>query len=219
MRLETDGIGPIEVADDRYWGAQTQRSLKYFSIGTDVVPIELVHAYGVLKKAAALTNRDLGLLDPELASLISTVADEISKGDLDDHFPLHVWMTGSGTQTNMNVNEVISNRGIELAGGVLGSKTPVHPNDHVNMSQSSNDTYPTAMHMSAAILTSQRLLPDVRYLREKLQAKADAWSHIIKIGRTHLQDATPLTLGQEFSGYVHMLDEDMARLEFALGDV
>jgi len=219
MRLETDGIGPIEVADDRYWGAQTQRSLKYFSIGTDVVPIELIHAYGILKKAAALTNRDLGLLEPELASLISAVADEVAKGDLDDHFPLHVWMTGSGTQTNMNVNEVISNRGIELVGGALGSKTPVHPNDHVNMSQSSNDTYPTAMHMAATILTSQRLLPDVRYLRDKLQAKADTWSRIIKIGRTHLQDATPLTLGQEFSGYVHMLDEDMARLEFALGDV
>ncbi len=219
MRLETDGIGSIEVADDRYWGAQTQRSLKYFSIGTDLVPLEVIHAYAVLKKAAARANRDLGLLEPGLSDLICAAADEIARGELNDHFPLHVWMTGSGTQSNMNVNEVISNRAIEMAGGTLGSKDPVHPNDHVNMSQSSNDTYPAAMHMAAALLMVQKLLPNARYLRDKLAAKADEWGRIVKIGRTHLQDATPLTLGQEFSGYVHMLEEDIARIEYALGDV
>lgn len=219
MRKETDGLGEIEVEDDRYWGAQTQRSLKYFSIGTDLVPLELIHAYGVLKKAAARTNRDLGLLDDGLCDLVSAAADEVASGALDDHFPLHVWMTGSGTQSNMNVNEVISNRAIVMAGGKPGSKDPVHPNDHVNMSQSSNDTYPTAMHMAAAIQAATILLPAVAHLRDKLHEKAVSWEDLIKIGRTHLQDATPLTLGQEFSGYVHMLDEDMARIDHALGDV
>jgi len=219
MRKETDSIGEIEVPDDRYWGAQTQRSLKYFSIGTELIPIELIHAYGLLKRAAAETNGELGLLTDDLRDLIVRAAGDVAEGKLDDHFPLHVWMTGSGTQSNMNVNEVIANRAIELAGGVLGSKRPVHPNDHVNMSQSSNDTFPTAMHMAAAVQTVTRLLPAVRALRDGLDAKASAWSGIVKIGRTHLQDAVPLTLGQEFSGYVAMLGENAARIEHVLGDV
>ncbi|AQQ06565.1 fumarate hydratase, class II [Roseibium algicola] len=219
MRTESDSIGEIDVPEDKYWGAQTQRSLKYFSIGSDLMPIELVHAYGVLKKAAALANEELGLLDADLARLIVQAADEVIDGKLDDHFPLHVWMTGSGTQTNMNVNEVISNRAIALAGGVLGSKDPVHPNDHVNLSQSSNDSFPAAMHMAAALQVTHRLLPGVQLLHKSLQDKADAWDDIIKIGRTHMQDATPLTLGQEFSGYAEMLRQDIERISFALKDV
>jgi len=219
MRMESDSIGEISVAEDRYWGAQTQRSLKYFSIGTDLMPLEVVHAFGTLKRATAEVNRDLGLLPQHICDLVVTAAGEVSAGKLDAHFPLHVWMTGSGTQTNMNVNEVISNRAIEMAGGVPGSKTPVHPNDHVNMSQSSNDTFPAAMHMAAALHTAGRLLPGVRTLRDSLQAKTDAWADIIKIGRTHMQDATPLTLGQEFSGYVAMLDAAILRIEQALPEV
>jgi fumarate hydratase class II len=219
MRTETDSLGEVQVPDDRYWGAQTQRAIEYFSIGTDLMPIELIHAYGILKKAAALTNRDLGLLSTDKCDLIVRAAEEVAQGKLDGHFPLHVWMTGSGTQTNMNVNEVIANRAIELAGGALGSKTPIHPNDDANMSQSSNDTFPTAMNMAAAILTAERLIPSVAALRDALAAKADAWSDIVKIGRTHLQDAVPLTLGQEFSAYASMLDDNLARLDFALKDV
>ena len=219
MRTETDSLGEVQVPDDRYWGAQTQRAIEYFSIGTDLMPIELIHAYGILKKAAALTNRDLGLLSTDKCDLIVRAAEEVAQGKLDGHFPLHVWMTGSGTQTNMNVNEVIANRAIELAGGALGSKTPIHPNDDANMSQSSNDSFPTAMNMAAAILTAERLIPSVAALRDALAAKADAWSDIVKIGRTHLQDAVPLTLGQEFSAYASMLDDNLARLDFALKDV
>ena len=219
MRTETDSLGEIRVPEDRYWGAQTQRAIEYFSIGTDVMPIEVIHAYGILKKAAALTNRDLGLLPSDKCDLIVQAAEEVADGKLDAHFPLHVWMTGSGTQSNMNVNEVIANRAIELAGGILGSKTPVHPNDDANMSQSSNDTFPSAMNMAAAVLTSERLLPAVQALRDALAAKAEEWADIVKIGRTHLQDAVPLTLGQEFSGYVSMLDDNLARLRFALEGV
>ncbi len=218
-RTETDSIGPIEVPADRYWGAQTQRSLHHFSIGdpsADRMPMEVVRALALLKKAAAMVNADLGLLDRNLADLIVAAADEILDGALDDHFPLFVWQTGSGTQTNMNVNEVISNRAIELAGGELGSKMPIHPNDHVNMSQSSNDTFPTAMHVAAAQQLVERVLPSVGALRDALDAKATAWADIVKIGRTHLQDAVPLTLGQEFSGYVAQLDDDIERIEQTL---
>ncbi|MEQ8651383.1 MAG: class II fumarate hydratase [Kiloniellales bacterium] len=219
MRRESDSIGEIEVPEDRYWGAQTQRSLEHFAIGRDLMPIEVIHAYGLLKQAAAETNRDLGLMDAHLTDLIVEAAGEVASGHLDAHFPLHVWMTGSGTQTNMNVNEVVANRAIELAGGTLGSKQPVHPNDHVNLSQSSNDSFPTAMHMAAALLTKQRLLPSIAALRDGLEAKAKAWSDIVKIGRTHMQDAVPLTLGQEASGWAALLSDDLARIEQALGDV
>jgi fumarate hydratase class II len=218
-RTETDSIGPIEVPADRYWGAQTQRSLHHFSIGdpaADRMPMEVVHALALLKKAAAMVNADLGLLDRNLADLIVAAADEILDGTLDEHFPLFVWQTGSGTQTNMNVNEVISNRAIEMAGGEIGSKVPIHPNDHVNMSQSSNDTFPTAMHVAAAQQLLERVLPAVGALREALEAKATAWADIVKIGRTHLQDAVPLTLGQEFSGYVAQLDDAIERIEQTL---
>jgi fumarate hydratase, class II len=215
-RTETDSMGAIEVPADRYWGAQTQRSLHHFSIGDDRMPVEVVRAFGVLKKAVALVNEELGRLDPEKARLVVRAADEVIEGDLDDHFPLYVWQTGSGTQSNMNANEVISNRAIELAGGELGSKKPVHPNDDVNMSQSSNDTFPTAMHMAAATTVVQLLLPSVRALREALQRKAEEFDDIVKIGRTHLQDAVPLTLGQEFSGYVAQLDAAIANIESAL---
>jgi fumarate hydratase, class II len=218
-RTETDSLGAIEVPADRYWGAQTQRSLHHFSIGdpaADRMPMEIVRALALLKKAAAMVNADRGLLDRKLAGLIVAAADEILDGALDDHFPLFVWQTGSGTQTNMNVNEVISNRAIEMAGGELGSKMPVHPNDHVNMSQSSNDTFPTAMHIAAAQQLLDRVLPAVRALREALDAKASAWADIVKIGRTHLQDAVPLTLGQEFSGYVAQVDADIGRIEQTL---
>jgi fumarate hydratase, class II len=219
FRTETDSIGPIEVPSDRYWGAQTQRSLHHFSIGdpsADRMPMEVVRALALLKKAAARVNADRGLLDRSLAELIVAAADEILDGRLDEDFPLFIWQTGSGTQTNMNVNEVISNRAIEIAGGELGSKTPVHPNDHVNMSQSSNDTFPTAMHVATAQQLVQGVLPSVRELRDALDAKATAWRDIVKIGRTHLQDAVPLTLGQEFSGYVAQLDHDVERIEAAL---
>jgi fumarate hydratase class II len=218
-RTETDSLGAIEVPADRYWGAQTQRSLHHFSIGdptADRMPMEIVRALALLKKAAAMVNADRGLLDRKLAGLIVAAADEILDGALDDHFPLFVWQTGSGTQTNMNVNEVISNRAIEMAGGELGSKVPVHPNDHVNMSQSSNDTFPTAMHIAAAQQLLDRVLPAVRALGEALDAKASAWADIVKIGRTHLQDAVPLTLGQEFSGYVAQVDADIGRIEQTL---
>lgn len=212
-RIETDSMGEIAVATDKYWGAQTQRSLHYFNIGHDIMPREVTHAFGILKKAAAMTNLELGKLSKDKADLIIQAAEEVSRGELDDHFPLHVWQTGSGTQSNMNANEVISNRAIEIAGGVLGSKTPVHPNDHVNMSQSSNDTFPTAMHIAAVLSLHQKLLPALRYLRNGLAAKMEAFKDVIKIGRTHLQDAVPLTLGQEFSGYVAQLDACILRIE------
>jgi fumarate hydratase, class II len=220
-RTETDSMGAVEVPADRYWGAQTERSLHHFSIGGEGerMPIEVVRAFGILKKAAALVNEELGKLDPEKARLIVRAADEVAAGSLDDHFPLYVWQTGSGTQSNMNANEVISNRAIELAGGELGSKKPIHPNDDVNMSQSSNDTFPTAMHIAAATAVVRRLLPAVRELRDALQRKADEFDEIVKIGRTHLQDAVPLTLGQEFSGYVAQLDADLANIESALPGV
>jgi fumarate hydratase class II len=219
FRAETDSIGAIDVATDRYWGAQTERSLHHFSIGDpagDRMPQEVVRAQAVLKKAAAIVNRASGDLDARLADLIIAAADEVIDGHLDDHFPLYVWQTGSGTQTNMNVNEVIGNRAIEMAGGVLGSKEPVHPNDHVNMSQSSNDTFPTAMHIAAATAIVERLLPSVGALRDALAARAHEFDDIVKIGRTHLQDAVPLTLGQEFGGYVAQLDADIARIEATL---
>src|SRR5712692_7625756 len=215
-RTESDSMGKIEVPVDRYYGAQTARSLIHFAIGKDTMPPELIRAFGILKKAAALVNRDLGKLSHEKCSLISRAADEVIAGTLDSHFPLRVWQTGSGTQTNMNVNEVISNRAIEIAGGEMGSKNPIHPNDDVNMSQSSNDTFPAAMHIAAASETARRLLPAVKNIRDALDAKAKEFADIVKIGRTHLQDATPLTLGQEFSGYVSMLDRDGGRVAVAL---
>jgi len=215
-RTETDSMGPVEVPDDRYWGAQTQRSLHHFSIGHDRMPAAVIRGMAILKKAAALVNRDLGKLSDEQARLIVGAADDILAGALDDHFPLFVWQTGSGTQTNMNVNEVISNRAIEGAGAALGSKDPIHPNDHVNMSQSSNDTFPTAMHIAAAEEIVHRLVPSVRALRDALATKAAEFDDIVKIGRTHLQDAVPLTLGQEFSGYVAQLDADLQRIDAAL---
>lgn len=219
VRAETDSMGSIEVPADRYWGAETQRSLVHFSIGCDLIPIEMIHSLALIKKAAALANLELGTLDREKSDLIVRAADEVISGELDDHFPLHVWMTGSGTQSNMNVNEVISNRAIELAGGVMGSKKPIHPNDDVNRSQSSNDVFPAGMHITTALLFTNRLIPSVRCMRDDLERKAKAWDSIVKIGRTHLQDAVPLTLGQEFSGYVAMLDEDIVRLELSLDDL
>lgn len=215
-RIEIDSLGEVQVPADRYYGAQTARSLVNFKIGGDRFPREMIRALGVLKKAAAMTNAELGTLAQEQANLIVQAADEVIEGKLDDHFPLVVWQTGSGTQTNMNSNEVISNRAIELAGGELGSKTPVHPNDHVNKAQSSNDTFPTAMHIAAAEQLKHRLIPAVSQLRDTLQAKSDAFDKVIKIGRTHLMDAVPLTLGQEFSGYVQQLDNNLKRIEFAL---
>ena len=218
-RTETDSIGTIEVDASKYWGAQTERSIHHFSIGwpgVDRMPLEVVKAMGILKKAAAQANVELGKLDPALGELITNAANEVIAGTLDDHFPLYVWQTGSGTQSNMNGNEVISNRAIEMGGGALGSKSPVHPNDHVNMSQSSNDTFPTAMHVAGAMVIVERLVPHVRALRDALDAKATAYADIVKIGRTHLQDAVPLTLGQEFSGYVAQLDADLARIDTAL---
>jgi fumarate hydratase class II len=216
VRIETDSMGAVDVPKDRYWGAQTQRSLHHFSIGDDRMPVEVVRAFGILKKACALVNRDLGRLPVEKADLIVQAADEVIEGRLDDHFPLFVWQTGSGTQSNMNANEVIGNRAIELAGGELGSKSPIHPNDDVNMSQSSNDTFPTAMHVAAARAVVERLLPPVRELRDALRRKAEEFDDIVKIGRTHLQDAVPLTLGQEFSGYVAQLDDAIGRIESTL---
>jgi fumarate hydratase, class II len=215
-RTESDSIGKIEVPTDRYYGAQTARSLIHFDIGKDTMPPELIRAFGILKKAAALVNEDLGKLPADKARLIAQAANEVISGKLNDHFPLRIWQTGSGTQTNMNVNEVISNRAIEIAGGVMGSKKPIHPNDDVNMSQSSNDTFPTAMHIAAAAETVRRLLPAVKKLRDALDLKAKEFDVIVKIGRTHLQDATPLTLGQEFSGWVNLLDRDGTRIAVAL---
>ena len=212
-RTETDTFGPIEVASDRYWGAQAQRSLGNFKIGWERQPAPVVRALGVVKRAAAETNMALGRLDPKLGAAIIAAANEVMEGKLDDHFPLVVWQTGSGTQSNMNANEVISNRAIEMLGGEMGSKKPVHPNDHVNMSQSSNDTYPTAMHIACAEEIHHRLLPALRTLANALNDKAQAWKDIIKIGRTHTQDATPLTLGQEFSGYTQQVLNGIARIE------
>ena len=211
-RIESDSMGTIEVPNDRYYGAQTARSLIHFNIGRDKMPPDLIRAFGILKKAAALANQDLGKLPAEKAKLIVQAADEVIAGKLDEHFPLRIWQTGSGTQTNMNANEVISNRAIELAGGVMGSKKPIHPNDDVNMSQSSNDTFPTAMHIAAASRVSQDLIPTVERLRDALDAKAREFAKVVKIGRTHLMDATPLTLGQEMSGWVSLLDRDRGRI-------
>jgi fumarate hydratase class II len=209
-------MGTIEVPAVRYYGAQTARSLVHFAIGNDRMPPELIHSFGVLKKAAALVNRDLGKLPADQCDVIVRAADEVISGRLDEHFPLRVWQTGSGTQTNMNVNEVIANRAIELAGGKIGSKQPIHPNDHVNMSQSSNDTFPAAMHIAAATAVHERLLPAVRSLQEALDAKANEFADVVKIGRTHLQDATPLTVGQEMSGWAALVARDIVRIEGAL---
>ena len=215
-RTETDSMGAIEVPADRYYGAQTARSLIHFDIGRDIMPREIVRDMGLLKKAAALVNRDLGKLPEDKCKLIVQAADEVIAGKLDDHFPLRVWQTGSGTQTNMNANEVISNRAIEMAGGQMGSKKPVHPNDDVNMSQSSNDTFPTAMSIAAATELSQKLIPAVQHLHDALETKRKEFADIVKIGRTHLQDATPITLGQELSGYAALLEADLTRLNQVL---
>jgi fumarate hydratase class II len=215
-RTETDSFGPLEVPADKYWGAQTARSLINFRIGTETMPPPLIRALGIIKRAAALTNEELGKLEPRLATAIAEAAEDVIEGKLNDNFPLVVWQTGSGTQSNMNANEVIANRAIEILGGKLGSKDPVHPNDQVNMSQSSNDTFPTAMHIAAAESIVRDLLPSIKTLRDALQAKAEEFTDIIKIGRTHMQDATPLTLGQEFSGYVAQLDYGMKRIEQSL---
>ena len=209
-------MGPVEVPNDRYYGAQTQRSLNNFKIGKEHFPREFIRAYGIIKKAAAAVNSAAGLLDPQLAKTISSAADEVIAGKLDDHFPLVVWQTGSGTQTNMNVNEVIANRAIEMVGGTLGSKDPVHPNDHVNMGQSTNDTFPTAINIAAVESVVHQLLPNLQRLRDGLHAKAEAFSNIIKLGRTHLQDATPLSLGQEFSGYVSAVEHGCKRINNAM---
>lgn len=216
VRQEVDSFGPIEVPSDRYWGAQTQRSLENFKIGQEKMPKALITALAILKKTAALTNMEMGNLDAKITNAIVMAADEVIAGKLHDHFPLVVWQTGSGTQTNMNINEVLSNRAIEILGGNLGSKIPVHPNDHVNYGQSSNDTFPTAMHIAAVIEVCDHLIPDLKYLRNSINKKAKEFKDIVKIGRTHLQDATPLTLGQEFSGYVTQLDFGMARIKSCL---
>lgn len=218
-RTETDSMGSIQVPSDRYWGAQTQRSLHHFNIGKDIMPRELIRAFGILKKAAALTNQSLQKLSAEQADLITRAADEVIAGKLDDHFPLRIWQTGSGTQTNMNTNEVIANRAIEMAGGELGSKKPIHANDHVNMSQSSNDTFPTAMHIAAVETLTHDLLPALQELTDALAEKQAAFSRLIKIGRTHLQDAVPMTLGQEFSGYVAQLQADIKRIQGVLPEL
>ncbi|MDD9878404.1 MAG: class II fumarate hydratase [Magnetovibrio sp.] len=220
-RVETDSMGPVEVPADRYWGAQTQRSLENFKIGgaAERMPIELIHAFGVQKQAAARANMKLGRLETGIGEAIVAAAAEVSAGDLDDHFPLVIWQTGSGTQTNMNLNEVIANRAIEILGGEIGSKTPVHPNDHVNMSQSSNDSFPTAMHIALALAITDDLLPALKATHGVLAEKAAAFADIVKIGRTHLQDATPLTLGQEFSGYAHQLHENIERTDKALNQI
>jgi fumarate hydratase class II len=215
-RTESDSMGPIEVPANVYWGAQTQRSLLHFNIGRDTMPPELIRAFGILKKACALVNQDLGKLPADNAKLIALAADEVIDGKLDDQFPLRIWQTGSGTQTNMNVNEVISNRAIELAGGERGSKKPVHPNDDVNMSQSSNDTFPAAMHIAAATQVKEGLIPAVRTVHDAIVAKATEFNDVVKIGRTHLQDAVPLTFGQEFGGWASLLERDLKRLEQGL---
>src|SRR5437660_1215602 len=219
VRIESDSLGEIAVPADRLWGAQTQRSLQYFSIGHDLIPREMIGAYAILKRAAAVANHKGGRLDKKRHDLILRVGDEILAGEHQDMFPLHVWMTGSGTQFNMNLNEVISNRSCQLAGTPLGSKEPVHPNDHVNMSQSSNDTFPSAMNIAAAVAVKQQLIPAVSALRDAIGARAQAWDGIVKIGRTDLQDATPLTLGQEWSGYAGMLSDNIERIEDALNVV
>ena len=218
-RQESDSFGPIDVPAGHYWGAQTQRSLENFRIGAEKMPRPLIHALGLIKLAAARANRELGVLDPALADTIERAAREVADGKLDDEFPLVVWQTGSGTQSNMNANEVISNRAIEMLGGAMGSKKPVHPNDHVNRGQSSNDTFPTAMHVAAAREIHDRLLPALRHLASALEHKAEAFKDIIKIGRTHLQDATPLSLGQEFSGYVTQLQQGIRRVEAGLAEL
>ena len=219
MRVESDTMGELEVPSDRYYGCQTARSLMNFDIGNDMMPRPLIRAFGILKQAAAETNLELGELEKETADLVIAACDDVISGALDDHFPLRIWQTGSGTQTNMNTNEVVANRAIEIAGGKLGSKNPVHPNDHVNRAQSSNDTFPTAMHIAAAEEMQHHLLPAVKHLRKGLSMKMDEFGGIVKIGRTHLMDAVPLTLGQEFSGYVSMLENDLKRIELALDDL
>src|ERR1700679_2143960 len=218
-RSETDSLGAVNVPSDKLWGAQTQRSLEHFSIGKDLIPREMITAYAILKKAAANANHASGRLNDKHHKLIVQVCDEILAGQHHEMFPLHVWMTGSGTQFNMNVNEVISNRCCQLAGTPLGSHAPVHPNDHVNMAQSSNDSFPSAMYIAAAVNTKQRLIPAFTALRDAIATKSQAWSDIVKIGRTHMQDATPLTLGQEWSGYAGMLSDDLERIEGALPGV
>ena len=215
-RIESDSMGKIEVPADVYWGAQTQRSLLHFDIGRDTMPPELIHAFGLLKKACALVNQDLGKLSADKAHLIVQAANEVIDGKLDDQFPLRIWQTGIGTQTNMNVNEVIANRAIQIAGGEMGSKNPIHPNDHVNMSQSSNDTFPAAMHIAAAERVKNALIPAVKQVRDAIAAKAQQFQDVVKIGRTHLQDAVPLTIGQEFGGWASLLDRDIGRLEQVL---
>ncbi len=215
-RVESDSMGKIDVSQDVYWGAQTERSLHHFEIGFDIMPAELIRAFAILKKAAAFANEELGLLPADKVKLIAAAADEIISGKLNNQFPLRIWQTGSGTQTNMNVNEVISNRAIEMAGGELGSKKPIHPNDDVNRSQSSNDTFPTAMHIAAVETVTHRLLPSAKKLRDALEEKRRKFAHLIKVGRTHLQDAVPLTLGQEFSGYVAQMDAAMKAIEATL---
>lgn len=215
-RQERDSLGKIAVPAHRYWGAQTQRAITFFAIGEDVMPQEVIQALAVIKKAAALANYELGKLPHDKAGLILRAAEEVIEGKLDGNFPVHVWISGSGTQCNMNVNEVIANRAIELAGGVLGSKVPIHPNDHVNMSQSTNDVFPAAMYIAAATALQTRLIPKVKKLRDALDEKAQSWAELVKIGRTHLMDAVPLTLGQEFSGYVGMLDDNLERIRQAL---
>ena len=216
FRTEKDTMGEIEVPSDRYWGAQTQRSLQNFKIGEEQFPREFIRAYGLVKQVAAEVNSEIGVLDKDLAKAIGEAAQEIIDGKLDDHFPLVVWQTGSGTQTNMNFNEVIANRAIEMSGGEMGSKSPVHPNDHVNKSQSTNDTFPSAINIASAMQINEHLLPKVKGLRDALTAKAEEFSKIVKLGRTHLQDATPLTLGQEFSGYASQLDHALTAVEHAL---
>lgn len=218
-RTESDSMGSIEVPAEGYWGAQTQRSMHHFNIGNDLMPKELIRAFGILKKATAIVNQKNGQLSADNAKLINAAADEVIAGKLDNHFPLKIWQTGSGTQTNMNVNEVIANRAIEMAGGQIGSKKPIHPNDHVNMSQSSNDTFPTAMHIAACEMMVKKLMPAVQELRDSLAKKQKEFNHIIKIGRTHLQDAVPMTLGQEFSGYVAQLDADIKRIQMVMPDL
>jgi fumarate hydratase class II len=214
-RTETDSMGEIAVASDKYWGAQTERSLLHFNIGNDVMPREMIRAFGILKKAAALVNNDLGKLPDDKLKLIVQACDEVSSGKLDEHFPLRVWQTGSGTQTNMNANEVISNRAIEIAGGVMGSKKPIHPNDDVNLSQSSNDTFPTAMHIAAAEQMN-KLIPAIQSIHDAIDSKAKEFKDVVKIGRTHLQDATPLTVGQEMSGWASLLERDIERMNATL---
>ena len=216
IRIESDSMGDIEVPSNVYWGAQTERSLHHFAIGHDKMPKELIKAFGILKKAAAITNAELGLLPEDKKDLIVKAADDVISGKLDNEFPLSVWQTGSGTQTNMNTNEVISNRAIEIAGGVLGSKDPIHPNDHVNRSQSSNDTFPTAMHIAAVEVIVKKLIPQIEIFKDALAEKKQAFDEIVKIGRTHLQDAVPLTLGQEFSGYVAQLEAALHNIKSAL---